>query len=138
MPKHGTKPIIHTHGSPNGLFIDSQGASNQSELFSVDRMSEIKRNYNITCVFMTACSTAASNGSKNNFACAISKKISPKGIVIASKYKVSGASKDFTSKNNKGKSGWVIYRDGKFVQNISNTVLTMSILYDLLKRGKYI
>ena len=130
--------IIHTHGSANGLFIEISGKTEQEELFSVDRMSAMKRNYNIMCIFMTACQTAANNGKKDNFACAISKKINPNGIVIASKYIVLGYATSFTSKNNEGQGGWVIYRNGVVVKSLYSDVLSIFFLYQILKGNGYI
>ncbi len=119
--------IIHTHGSPVGLF--DHGEDNSTPLIiSKDRLELMSINNNIKFIMMTACSTAG--GTVNdNVAYWLSKKINPNGIVIANSNKVSGGSINFGASN--GEATWKVYRNGSIVKNCTEVYLTMSDAYNI-------
>jgi len=113
--------IIHTHGSPNGVFGDDWA-------FYVDSMECLQRNTNIQNVLITACSAGGNNGSRANVGQTISGKINPGGIVICSTTPVLGGSTAFSAQ----KGGrWLVYRDGICQSVIGRPRITMSFV------GKY-
>ena len=136
---HSKFVIVHTHGSPEGIFDEING--NYPSIITVNNISSLYRNYNISCVIMTSCSTAGANGNNDNFAQALSKKISYNGIVVASEFIVSGAATSFVSSNNSSfviNSGWVIYKNGIMIDRISNPTITMESVYKFLKLHNYV
>ena len=94
--------IIHTHGSPDGLYNEKNGAT--PIIISTQQIQKIARNSNIKFVMMTACSTAG-NSTGKNVACWLSQKINRRGIVIANKYTVVGGDTQFKAYNSE--KGWV-------------------------------
>jgi len=122
--------IIHTHGSPTGLF--DQGSNGTPKIISTSEISKMSKNDSIYFVMMTACSTAGGD-EKNNVAYHLSKKINSKGIVIANKYTVSGGSTKFKASN--GNKGWVAYKNGKVVRKSDSipAELTMKKAYKIYK-----
>lgn len=100
--------IIHTHGSPDGLF-DQRATGDIKRIISLRGIEEMQEIPTVQLIYMTACATAGGDPEKN-VACALSKKIAKNGLVFANIYEVWGADYDFGEKS--GKHGWVAYRNG--------------------------
>lgn len=111
----GNCVIIHTHGSPNGLFdggIDENGNSVTPQIISLDEIKNLPANPNIKFLLIVSCSCAG--GSQyNNVASWLSQKIDPEGIVIANRYIVNGTGPIAYGWDNGQKTdGWVVYQNG--------------------------
>jgi hypothetical protein len=121
--------IIHTHGSPVGLF-DHGGDGSTPVIISKANIKNLTKNNKIKFIMMTACETAGGTSS-DNVAYWLSKKINSNGIVIANTDIVSGNDTSFHGSSNN--QTWKVYKDG-IVQNIVLPVtLTMSRAYDIYK-----
>ena len=107
--------IIHTHGSPDGLF--------GTELsFRTRDVSQLHSNDNINFVLITACETGGMNSSGANIASLLSQKISPNGIVVCCTTVVSGGDTHFTATNN---GQWIAYRNGEQIPCDLPSTITM-------------
>lgn len=122
--------VIHTHGSPTGLFDENESGTPQ--IISLSKINKVPKRSSIRFVMMTACSTAGGK-EKENVAYNLSRKINPKGIVIANKYTVAGGDSSFGASNNE--RGWVAYQNGKIVRHAEKipVVLTMKKAYDIYR-----
>lgn len=118
----GYSIVIHTHGSPTGLF-DEEGP-NMPEIISLDDIKNLPQNDNIYLVMMTACSTAGGDP-LDNVAYWISQKINPSGIVIANTDTVEGNDTTFKSANDC--DSWKVYRNGCIMDYDMPVVMTMEI-----------
>lgn len=103
--------IIHTHGSPEGLF-DQREDGRQTTIATLANIRNFPRFRRLLLVVMTACSAAGGENEKN-IACELSRHINPKGLVIANRYVTWGSHHDFGERN--GKKGWVAYQNGELV-----------------------
>ena len=104
--------VIHTHGAPDAL-ADENTDEVQSTFAGISDIKAMKQNKAIRFVMMTACSTAGGDP-YNNVAYHLSKKINPKGIVIANQYTVGGSDVSFGAYDSS--HGWVAYKNGKIVR----------------------
>lgn len=103
--------IIHTHGSPEGLF-DQRADNRQTTIATLSNIKQFPQFQRLLLVVMTACSAAGGENEKN-IACELSRHINPEGLVIANRFATWGSHHDFGEKN--GKKGWVAYRNGEQV-----------------------
>lgn len=123
--------IIHTHGGSDGLF-DHVGNS-KPKIISKYEISCLPRNDSIYFIMMTACNTAG-GAVDDNVAYWLSKKINPKGIVIANTDVVSGGSTSFEGFNKK--PTWKVYKNGIVQNPISDIKLTMKSAYNIYQSYK--
>ena len=103
--------IIHTHGSPEGLF-DQRANGETKKIISLRGIEELPEFPNVQLVILTACQAGGGNPDKN-VASALSRKIAKNGLVFANRFVTWGSDYDFGEKN--GEKGWVAYRGGKIV-----------------------
>ena len=129
--KAGECIIIHTHGSPTGLF--DHGENSTPQIISKKEISDLQINDNVHFIMMTACETAGGTAN-DNVAYWLSKKINPNGIVIANTDVVSGGSKSFHGENNN--QTWKIYKNGIIQDPIYDVTLTMHSAYDIYQLYK--
>lgn len=127
--------IIHTHGSSIGIYgVDGE------EIITTKDMNSIVRNNTIKCVIITSCSVAGNTEENtDNFACALSRKINKKGVVVGCKVVVSGGDTNFQPYDyNSEEKPWLIYRNGVMINDGLPKTISMKIVYDYLKKHKYI
>ncbi len=130
--------IIHTHGGPNGIYDESNP---QQAIFTTDQMNNLKKNDKVSCVIITSCSVAGNTGSsKDNFACALSRKIDSNGVVVGCRYNVVGGDTYFEPAypNTYATQPWNIYRNGSVIDKNLPNKITMEIVYDYLIQKNYI
>ena len=100
--------VIHTHGSPEGLWGQYDDESQES-IVSMEEIKQLPMNTNIRFIVITACK-AAGGVPNDNIAYWLSKRINPNGIVIANTDTVVGSSKEFWGSSDK--YTWKVYRNG--------------------------
>lgn len=123
--------VIHTHGSPTGLF--DHGENSTPKIISKKEISNLQINNNVHFIMMTACETAG--GIENdNVAYWLSKKINPNGIVIANTDIVSGGSTSFKGTNSN--PTWKVYKNGIIQAPIYDVTLTMQSAYNIYELYK--
>ena len=123
--------VIHTHGSPTGLF--DHGENSTPQIISKDEISNLPINNNIHFIMMTACETAGGIES-DNVAYWLSKKINPNGIVIANTDIVLGGSTSFKGINDN--PTWKVYKNGIIQASIDDVTLTMQSAYSIYELYK--
>ena len=123
--------IIHTHGSPEGLY--DHGIGSTPIIVSKGNISNLPVNTAIRFIMMTACETAGGTES-DNVAYWLSKKINPNGIVIANTDIVSGGSTSFRGTNSN--PTWKIYKNGIIQAPIYDVTLTMQSAYRIYELYK--
>ena len=123
--------IIHTHGSPDGLFNEIEKST--PIIVSKENIANLPINNSIYFVMMTSCSTAG-GATDDNVAYWLSKKINPDGIVIANTDRVSGASTKFYGSNET--PTWRIYKNGIIQDPIPDIVLNMENAYNIYQSYK--
>ena len=123
--------IIHTHGSPEGLY--DHGIGSTPIIVSKNNISNLPVNTAIHFIMMTACETAGGVES-DNVAYWLSKKINPNGIVIANTDIVSGGSTSFRGTNSN--PTWKIYKNGIIQAPIYDVTLTMQSAYRIYELYK--
>lgn len=111
----GNCVIIHTHGSPNGLYdggIDENGNEITPLMISLNEIKDLPSNPNIRFLMIVACATAGGN-ENDNVACWLSKKIHSEGIVIANRYVIHGTGPTSAGwEEGQYLDGWVVYQNG--------------------------
>lgn len=112
--------IIHTHGSPNGLFGEDFS-------FLTQNISQLQRNTAIGYVLITACSTGGDNGGNANIAALLSQYIAQDGIVVCCTTVVEGADTHFTATNS---GQWIAYCNGQQIPCNLPTTITMETVAD--------
>ena len=123
--------MIHTHGSPFAVYDEvGRDPSTMPEIISKDQVSRMSKNDRIKFVYISACSTAGGE-EKNNFACEISKKIDPNGIVLANGDEVWGCSAFYEGKT-KGQT-WKVYKNGEVIATIPQVTLLPADVYKIYK-----
>lgn len=130
--------IIHSHGSSYGLYDD---AVPQKAIFTTDDIHKLERNRKIKCVIIIACSTAGSTkDGSDNFACALSRMINKKGVVVGGRVKIGGYSSFFRPTDDFSYMDypWIIYRNGRYLDGKLPKTITMKIVYDYLVKHNYI
>ncbi len=116
--------IIHTHGSPDGLY--DEGTNSTPIIASKTDIANFATNHAICFVMITACETAGGT-TTDNVAYWVSKKINPNGIVIANTDVVSRGATSFRGINNK--PTWKVYKNGVLQASVSDVTLTMQSAY---------
>ena len=119
--------IIHAHGSPNSI----SGDGNAAFRVTVADGANMKRNSNISFVFLMVCSTGGNNGANINMGQLISQKISPDGYVICCTDVISGTPDYVRPYYSTGY--WVVYQNGQQVAIIPYSVLTMEDIAEYYK-----
>lgn len=112
--------IIHTHGSPNGLFGEALA-------FITQNISQLQRNSAIRFVLITACETGGDNNGYANIASLLSQCIAQEGVVVCSTTAVSGEATEFTAvDDDDGNPGrWLAYRNGIEIYEFTKRTITM-------------
>ena len=105
--------ILHTHGSAIGLY-DYRTDGRSTTILTLEEAAALPRNPRLRFVMATACETAGGNPHEN-LAAALSRRISPDGILIASRTVVWGADTEFGAKD--GACAWVAYRNGEILRH---------------------
>ena len=123
--------IIHTHGSPDGLY--DQGTNSTPIIASKTDIADFATNHAIGFVMITACETAGGT-TTDNVAYWVSKKINPNGIVIANTDVVSGGATSFRGTNNN--PTWKVYKNGILQSSASDVTLTMQSAYAIYQSYK--
>ncbi len=123
--------IIHTHGSPTGLY--DHGIGSTPIIVSKNNISDLPVNTAIHFIMMTACETAGGTES-DNVAYWLSKRINPNGIVIANTDIVSGGSTSFRGTNSN--PTWKVYKNGIIQAPIYDVTLTMQTAYNIYELYK--
>ena len=103
--------IIHTHGSPHGLY-DQRADGSRKTIMTLSGIEALPDFPGIQLVILTACQ-AGGGAPERNVAAALSKKIAKGGLVIANRFVTWGADSDFGEKE--GRQGWVGYQNGRLV-----------------------
>lgn len=103
--------ILHTHGSPEGIY-DHRADGRDTTIATLADIASMPPLPSLRLIVATACQ-AAGGDPQSNLAAALSRKIAPDGLVIANRHVVFGADYDFGERE--GRPGWVGYRAGRCV-----------------------
>lgn len=118
----GFAAVIHTFGSYKSLYEDSP--EGLREIISYADIEKLPALCQTQLVVITAGFTAGGDENRN-VASAISRKISPSGIVIANQAGLYGYASEFTSCDSL--RGWTIYQGGKELRSREKLPLTLTM-----------
>lgn len=118
----GFAAVIHTFGSDVSLYEDSpEGLREIVSLKDIESLPNVRQ---VQLVVITA-GFAAGGDENRNIASAISRKISPSGIVIANQNGLYGYASEFTSCDSL--RGWTVYQGGKELRSREKLPLTLTM-----------
>lgn len=119
--------IMHTHGSAVG-FYDQRASGQTTTIATLANVRSFPTFPRLRLVVITACE-AAREEEGGNIACALSTRIAEDGLVIANRFVVFGADREFGDRE--GRQGWVAYRGGRLVlaEGVIPTNITMADAY---------